>query len=1097
MIRPRKSYLHCITNAAGQSYYVDGYDNSGVPKIKLSAQPYWLQFSAKNWKDIQVAYGRDLSKYHGINRTFTDGYEFVADGADVIRYLNYKRGYEEIAYLNILRHNPDNDTYETFYKGQIDLKEIKDNQPASVTVNLIGGGFITAFNANDEQDYEFEFDNSAIDVMHDGVDLKSSIQYQVVELEEYFYLNHIIPLNFRTNEGAGSGIEYHDQQYESSNSSYSSTSDNWAYKNDEDRTIAIEGQLKVTVISSDNGHLNYQPGFMVSPAANFTFMAPNQIINVGNQGVFAINQTITVPAGQKLFIGGRSFANLPGDNIAFSARWDASDLKISLITRKAATIVKAYQPFTMLQKLINKITGRLNYTAVSTLLQQNKNITITCGDAIRGIEGATLKTNFINFFKAYNAVLFASFSINGANGIFESRQSVYDSQVTNIEAGEVADLQIDWAKELFFNSIKAGYQNQTYDDLNGRLEPNTTMTLTAPATEKKELDLTSPYRADPYGIEYLRINLEGKTTTDNSGDNDVFFLNVKEQTQIAGTISIDWLRSTQTLKMYGLAANIGSFAVGSMFKLINATYDQFNKYYTVVSATVNGSDLDIVVAEQVADSAAGFGAEVYLPHILNRDVTLLSGGLPENIYNIAQLTPKQIVLRHGAWIRSVLFMLGSKMLSFQTLDKNKELSFIFNGNTIIEKADVLIGSLAAPFFYPLIFSAKTLVPDTFNNVMAAAVNAHISALFNARPLYGFPVNLSVRPVFNEVQEWQLLASTLNNIDDLLNLEPLIINTDNMAQYNLSVSYLCPLQFVPVGNIILDQYNTVDMDAGFWAQQVRNYLQTSPYKYKWQTNDIVKLQCYTNDLGPVQADIIDCRGRNYGTISLNNVVTSVFQPPYLLYEGNITLANLQPGIYGVLLTAGTGAAQVQFISEVIDLKVVHPNTKLFTYSHRKNKLSTIFSTGYTPDFRIEADIEQYLPKLNFSSFEDEPADLQLIEAMPYDTFSLQIGKGTFGIPAPAIKKLNAIMGLSDVYIDGIKYTREEDAQFEVERVSGVAGAFYSLAIRKGNNNQAHTIGTDANVSKKVLVIYNIQTQYFGDLSGQVSGNVVQVTKLENS
>ncbi len=95
---------------------------------------------------------------------------------------------------------------------------------------------------------------------------------------------------------------------------------------------------------------------------------------------------------------------------------------------------------------------------------------------------------------------------------------------------EVKDFQVSVAEDLIYNTIKVGYPNQNYDDINGKDEFNTTHVYNTPLTRiAKELDLTSEYRADSYGIEFTRANLAGKKTTDSGTDNDVFIIQAVEK----------------------------------------------------------------------------------------------------------------------------------------------------------------------------------------------------------------------------------------------------------------------------------------------------------------------------------------------------------------------------------------------------------------------------------------------------------------------------------------------------------------------------------------------------------------------------------------
>ena len=179
-------------------------------------------------------------------------------------------------------------------------------------------------------------------------------------------------------------------------------------------------------------------------------------------------------------------------------------------------------------------------------------------------------------------------------------------------------------------------------------------------------------------------------------------------------------------------------------------------------------------------------------------------------------------------------MLGLQKLVFLTADKYQGLTTTLNGVTITDNSDVRIDTLDPIYFYPVIYTSLTRVPDTFLSIFNAAVNGHVQSSFNGKPLFGYPLNMTVKPVMNESQEWKMLLSAANNIDVLLNLEPLLINDDYMATYRLSFPYLCPLQKIPVADI-LPQYNTVHMDQGLWKEQILKLRQSvKNYFQKWQT-----------------------------------------------------------------------------------------------------------------------------------------------------------------------------------------------------------------------------------------------------------------------
>lgn len=83
------------------------------------------------------------------------------------------------------------------------------------------------------------------------------------------------------------------------------------------------------------------------------------------------------------------------------------------------------------------------------------------------------------------------------------------------------------AVDQVFNSLKVGGEDQQYDTLNGFQEVNSTQFYTGDLTAiQKELDLVSPIRIDPYGIETLRFT--PSDTSASRSDNDVWAIWIKE-----------------------------------------------------------------------------------------------------------------------------------------------------------------------------------------------------------------------------------------------------------------------------------------------------------------------------------------------------------------------------------------------------------------------------------------------------------------------------------------------------------------------------------------------------------------------------------------
>jgi hypothetical protein len=206
---------------------------------------------------------------------------------------------------------------------------------------------------------------------------------------------------------------------------------------------------------------------------------------------------------------------------------------------------------------------------------------------------------------------------------------------------------------------------------------------------------------------------------------------------------------------------------------------------------------------------------------------------------------------------------------------------------------------------------------------------------------------------------------------------------------------------------------------------------------------------------------------------------------------MTFEDIEEGVYAIVLTAGTGATLAQFISEKIYLKEDWPMTLLFEYTNNRNKQSTIFNSGYSPSIRVEGWISDFEPVGKFATYEDQPADIQLLNGIPFRKYKLNIGIND-GVAPWVIDKINRIMLLTNTKIDGLAYTRNADAQFEKVDVPGWPMKYWALEIREAQNRDSVTLDINGELNSDLTVVYNINTRAFGDGS---EDNIVQVTEID--
>lgn len=313
----------------------------------------------------------------------------------------------------------------------------------------------------------------------------------------------------------------------------------------------------------------------------------------------------------------------------------------------------------------------------------------------------------------------------------------------------------------------------------------------------------------------------------------------------------------------------------------------------------------------------------------------------------------------------------------------------------------------------------------------------------------------------------------------------------MALSNLFIPHTCPIQFVPLEVTPNALYHYIQMDTDWYVNQTTYYVSNTNYYAPWQSNDVINLQVFTDGATNVQATLIDCHQKTISTTLLSEVVPPGWLYSNLVFEGSISLTGLT-GIYYILLTAGSGP-DVQSISEPLSIQPDQPQTLLFQYTHRQNTQSEVFSTGYSPTIRVEGYIGDFMPKANFVTYEDQPADLTMLNGIPYRSYLMYIGLRD-GVPDWMTEKISKIMLLSNVTIDGFQYSREKDAQFESTVVPGTLKKYWKIAIREAKNRFGTTISGTTGVQTQPIVIYNIDGAAFGNNSS-TGPEIIQVSETD--
>ncbi len=535
-------YIFLLSNQNNEFYYVEN------GQVFTSTTPRPLKNVPDKWTEMLVTNQRN-PKYFAIDRSFTDPLDFVKDGAHILEFVFYTQGSEAKVDLVIgeQRLFIDETTYHFYYtqiyRGEMDLSQFQHDGP-KVGSNVMEGGPVKYIRAKENDTQEIPFDNEAITVELTGIRLKQSANYLISngalpnDLGGATVQMDLLAIEAITSIGATS-----QNRVKTSNAADDLWNLNISFltTGSASTEITVEWDFYMTPVLASGitpifgTRIPLIIRILASPTSSSTIELQaigggDPLLLYNRKHHFKGSANISIPPDRRCVLymsasspvggnGNRDFTYFTYDN--------NGSFSIKYTYTHPSSYIQAYRPLKLLNKLMGKVTDQ-QYTALSNALLEYKDVVVTCGDAIRGLSEAKIKTSLLQFFQAYNTVAGLGFG-QIINQMRMEEKGYWVDYSDPIDLGEVRDMVVSPAPDYMYNSIKIGYPDQEYDDVNGRQEFNTTLEMSTPYTRQtKTYESISPYRADCYGIEFTRINLEGKTTTDNKADNDVFLIHISE-----------------------------------------------------------------------------------------------------------------------------------------------------------------------------------------------------------------------------------------------------------------------------------------------------------------------------------------------------------------------------------------------------------------------------------------------------------------------------------------------------------------------------------------------------------------------------------------
>lgn len=704
-----KQFQYFLLTITGLFLYVD--DNG---KVRTTSTPTPLPNAPDSWQEKKLSWGRS-STYLGLIREFTTKLSFTTDGAKILRHLRYTKGVEAYCRLVIVKLDKsfgEGMVHKDFYGGEIDFSKW-DDKDDTVTTEVKDGGLAKLIKANENTDYEIPVDE--LDMLCSGYKQKTA--YSLAIFPHTLSVSNTFP-NGSTVLGHNVGITQ----------------------------VASEGN-KIGLVVQDV--------FGESVGGSPDYLTDTRYFN---RAVMALTVNYNAP------------------------------LKFRL--RKIATTGTGGH---CKIRIINQ-----NETIIQTLFEHNFST-----------------TNFDQTFEIPNV-----FSLNVPN---EERLFLDCTLRSEVGGGgscvvSIQFLETTWSVDytyLYPSTIhKANTLKKTAERILSKLAGSDVIV-------KSDLFNSRPDLVNTSGLA-----LRGRENPTQKSSFSNFFKSVRTPLPLGfGVEQVDgvdvavfepmeyFFRDEVLVNLGQVIVNDGGISnadewMGNKIKIgyPNQTYDKANgldefnvtQYYTsaitklvkeidlvsdfradpngIEQTRIEGSVKNATDADSRSDNdnfflqrdhvTPNFDGSYNLLRLPQADVTGVN--FPDTIFNVP-LSPKTCLYAHARRMRSMFYHNEGTKLVFQTSDKNAELSYVRNGQTITERSDVTVGDFqGGALWLPYLVKFTTQVPVNMVELMQGT-NKYKKIEFEYRDTTwrGWIITASQQPADNEKQEWTLLLSYDNDLTKLI------------------------------------------------------------------------------------------------------------------------------------------------------------------------------------------------------------------------------------------------------------------------------------------------------------------------------------------
>ena len=316
-------------------------------------------------------------------------------------------------------------------------------------------------------------------------------------------------------------------------------------------------------------------------------------------------------------------------------------------------LINVIKPAILLNRLLKSINeekegyiGEIDYTGDTRL----SSTMIMAAESARGLEKAKIYTSFKKFSDWMESVYGYVPDITENKVVFKKRTSLFHSEVQKRIGYTGDEFKVKVNSSLIYALLRVGYDKQDYDSINGRDEFHFTNEYDTGITiTDKALELISPLRADPYGIEFL-VSKRGKDTTDNESDNDTFFVGASLN---EGSGYYELVREGYSIT--GIISSSSMFNV--MFSprsIIEANKEYIASFMQSLRFASSSGNSDVVINDISENSDIELAEPLFTVDTLT--ISTADGGIPSDVNALVEVERNNLL--YTCFINELKYKIG-------------------------------------------------------------------------------------------------------------------------------------------------------------------------------------------------------------------------------------------------------------------------------------------------------------------------------------------------------------------------------------------------------------------------------------------------------